>query len=221
MITQKCSCPCHVSAHGCLLGKPKCCDQAGMLHSFLDSFREFKKYAKVWKTSAYRAGSPGADAISRGVMDLLGARPGQSVVDLGCGAGAAMTALRERGYHAVGVDFVDAGARPLVPACLWDMPVVQADYGICIDVMEHIPPDYVSQTLTNVMRCADQKTYFQIAMFPDHFGPKLLGEPLHLSVFDEVWWTHVFHECGITIGNSWRDTSYGDAYPYFCVIAVR
>lgn len=219
MSAQKCTCRCHymVSANG-ECGGAKCCGHPGTLHRFTDAAREFKKYAKAWKDPDYRRGSPGADAVSRGIMDRLGARPGQSVADMGCGAGAAMMALRARGYHVVGVDFVDAGARPLISACLWDMPWVQVDYAICVDVMEHIPPEYISQTLTNITRCAEHGTYFQIAMFPDHFGPKLLGEPLHLSLFDELQWTYMFSECGITITESWRDVSYGDAYPYFCAI---
>ncbi|MEU4076267.1 SAM-dependent methyltransferase [Streptomyces venezuelae] len=47
---------------------------------------------------------PGAEFLRELSYDLLGAAPGTSVVDVGCGAGRAVAELAERGVKAVGVD---------------------------------------------------------------------------------------------------------------------
>ena len=47
---------------------------------------------------------PGASELRCLSYDLLGAKPGTSVVDVGCGAGRAVAELAERGVKAVGVD---------------------------------------------------------------------------------------------------------------------
>ncbi|MFD9030781.1 methyltransferase domain-containing protein [Streptomyces sp. NPDC059567] len=47
---------------------------------------------------------PGAELLRALSYDLLGAEPGTSVVDVGCGAGRAVAELAERGVKAVGVD---------------------------------------------------------------------------------------------------------------------
>ncbi|WP_247746135.1 class I SAM-dependent methyltransferase [Streptomyces oryzae] len=52
--------------------------------------------------------SPGAAVLAEELRalgyDLLGARPGSSAVDVGCGAGRAVTDLTGRGVHALGAD---------------------------------------------------------------------------------------------------------------------
>ncbi|MFD3589346.1 methyltransferase domain-containing protein [Streptomyces sp. NPDC058683] len=47
---------------------------------------------------------PGAEELRARSYDLLGALPGTSVVDVGCGTGRAVADLVERGVRAVGVD---------------------------------------------------------------------------------------------------------------------
>lgn len=38
-----------------------------------------------------------------------------------------------------------------------------------------------------------------IALFPDGFGPKMLGEPLHLTVEPPAWWFKQFTAVGLTV----------------------
>ncbi|MGW6916651.1 methyltransferase domain-containing protein [Kitasatospora sp. NPDC054939] len=47
---------------------------------------------------------PGAPQLRSLSYDLLGAKPGTSIVDVGCGAGRAVAELVEQGVRAVGVD---------------------------------------------------------------------------------------------------------------------
>jgi SAM-dependent methyltransferase len=47
---------------------------------------------------------PGAADLRAHTYDLLRVSPGQTVVDVGCGAGRAVAELADRGVHAIGVD---------------------------------------------------------------------------------------------------------------------
>ncbi|HTE64306.1 MAG TPA: class I SAM-dependent methyltransferase [Solirubrobacteraceae bacterium] len=83
---------------------------------------------------------------------LLGeARPGERVLDLGCGAGRFVAALRDAGADPVGVELADAAlarARRNVPGA--DLRLVAADGSLplghgevdlvwCSEVLEHVP----------------------------------------------------------------------------------
>jgi hypothetical protein len=74
--------------------------------------------------------------------------------------------------------------------------------------MEHIPPEDVSDVIRNIMDCVDS-CYFKIALFDDSMG-KLIGHPLHLSVFPSEWWQSKFSEYDIKYEHSDK----GDACPY-------
>jgi hypothetical protein len=80
-----------------------------------------------------------------------------------------------------------------VQANLWDLPKsVTGTYGVCCDVMEHIPPEKVDAVLSNISK-AVTACYFRIEFEPDSMGA-LIGAPLHLSVHDEEWWAKKLHE---------------------------
>jgi SAM-dependent methyltransferase len=94
---------------------------------------------------------------------LLGeARPGERVLDLGCGAGRFLAALREAGAEPVGVEIAEAAAaraRANVPGA--DVRVLERDGSLplghgeidlvwCSEVLEHIPD--VAHALLEVRR---------------------------------------------------------------------
>jgi SAM-dependent methyltransferase len=94
---------------------------------------------------------------------LLGeARPGERVLDLGCGAGRFLAALREAGAEPVGVELAEAAAeraRANVPGA--DVRLVEPDGSLplghgeidlvwCSEVLEHIPD--VAHTLLEIRR---------------------------------------------------------------------
>jgi 2-polyprenyl-3-methyl-5-hydroxy-6-metoxy-1,4-benzoquinol methylase len=93
---------------------------------------------------------------------LLGeVRPGERVLDLGCGAGAFLAALRDAGAQPVGVDIAEAAlerARTNVPGAdlrrLEDgvIPAGHGEFDLvwCSEVLEHIPD--VAEALYEVRR---------------------------------------------------------------------
>ena len=75
----------------------------------------------------------------------------------------------------------------------WDLtnPIpMEADYGICTDVMEHIPTEDVFRVITNIMESA-HKVFFQISTIDDSMG-ELIEQPLHLTVKPHSWWENLF-----------------------------
>lgn len=150
---------------------------------------ERKKYEKVWRHKEYRAKAPGEALVERAYQEL-GMEPGQTLIDMGCGTGRAAARFERLGLKVVAVDIaencLDIGIRPwgFLRACLWDMPMVTADWGFCTDVMEHIPEDKVWSVLETIRDRVERGVFFQIALFQDSW----FGERLHLTVKPAVWW---------------------------------
>ena len=98
----------------------------------------------------------------RRALLLEEARPGERVLDLGCGAGRFLSALREAGAEPVGVELAEAAAeraRANVPGA--DVRLVEPDGSLplghgevdlvwCSEVLEHIPD--VSHALLEARR---------------------------------------------------------------------
>lgn len=160
---------------------------------------ERRKYSKVWDHPEYRKSNPSLDELPRALAAM---KPMQltSFAEFGCGAGRAVVDLIQRGHPAIGIDIAPNAVEapiPFLQASLWELPALKVDYGLCVDVMEHIPTDKVVDVLRNIARVVRVATYFHIAQYPDMYGPKLLGQPLHLTVERTPWWLCAFREAGL------------------------
>lgn len=169
---------------------------------------EAEKYRKMWDNEDYRRISPGEELVPLAYRSL-GMEPGASVVDFGCGPGRATKLLQSLGCEVLGVDIamncldpdVDV---PLRIACLWDLPGdVHGDYGLCCDVMEHIPSEHVDAVLSGIRKATSKGAFFNISFEPDAFGPAVLGEPLHLTIRSPSWWADA-------LGKHWRHVEHLD-----------
>lgn len=170
---------------------------------------EAEKYGKMWELDSYRKISPG-EGLAQIFIDQARPKPGARVIDFGCGTGRGGLMLAILGkMHVTFVDFVRNCLDPEIREALTTqadmltfvkadleqpLPVV-AEYGFCVDVLEHVPPDKVDQVLDNILLAA-QHVFFSIAMFEDVCG-KAIGETLHLSVHPFEWWMEQFtkREC--------------------------
>lgn len=153
---------------------------------------EREKYMRVWEFDDYRRDSPGMREMRRAYA-TCNMRPGRRLYDFGSGPARATEWFQRQGLYVVGIDIAPNAKETevsVIEACLWDLPVnlEPADYGFCCDVMEHIPEEKVDDVLAGIARLTLWSAYFRIATRLDVFGPKLIGQPLHLTVRDATWW---------------------------------
>jgi len=117
-------------------------------------------------------------------------KPGDSLVDYGCGTGRALRHFSGWGLSVTGVDIAENCLEEnvaFVRACLWDLPELSSKWAYCTDVMEHIPEERIDDVLSGIAE-RSQAAYFQIATTKDASGPLIIGEPLHLTVKAMDWW---------------------------------
>lgn len=99
----------------------------------------------------------------------------KSILDYGCG----------KGLLAKNTPFPIWEYDPAVPGK--DNPPRTADFVVCIDVLEHVEPEYLDATLRDIARCLKKVGYFVIATakasktLPD-------GRNTHLIVKDKIFW---------------------------------
>lgn len=106
----------------------------------------------------------GLSHIKQHELELLGARPGDRVLDLGCGRGEVVAELRRQGIDAVALDYAEAavvlagrrlGAHaPVVRADGTRLPFRDASFDRILmgDVIEHLPWGFGVATLREVGR---------------------------------------------------------------------
>ena len=149
---------------------------------------------------------------------LLGeARPGERVLDLGCGAGRFVAALRDAGADPVGVELADAAlarARRNVPGA--DLRLVTADGSLplghgevdlvwCSEVLEHVPDTLGFLTeIRRVLRRGGRllvtvpdhgrfkRTLLALAHYDAHYDP--LGD--HVRFYTRRSLTRALHGTG-------------------------
>jgi len=156
---------------------------------------EKTKYEKVWRECA-RYGKNWTDAgLGRPykIPFLKRARIGSSVIDFGCGNGSSLDWLKMEGFSPFGVDIAkNALTKKREDVVIGDLRepglITQpAKYGICTDVMEHIPTSDVSIVLENIAEVIREGVLFGIARLPDKDGDEL-GLKLHLTIKNQEWW---------------------------------
>lgn len=156
---------------------------------------ERTKYETVWgEYPAYRSQADG-DPVVDLAFDELGCKPGESLIDWGCGKGTPAQKFQDKGLVVTGFDIahncLDPGITvPLVVGCLWEKPNITSDYSFCTDVLEHIPPEHLDAAISVIYACTRKAAFIQVCVTHDTFGAKHMDPPqvLHLSVMSsEVW----------------------------------
>jgi ribosomal protein L11 methylase PrmA len=150
---------------------------------------EVDKYTAMWNRPEYRRYSPGLECVET-LLNFTGNQRG-TLIDFGCGTGRASVELQKLGFDVIAVDFaenaLDEGSP--IPLRLADItrPLnITAKYGLCADVMEHIPTDIVDAVLYNISVAVDE-CLFKIESEADVLG-KLIDQKLHMTVKPHTWW---------------------------------
>lgn len=149
---------------------------------------ERAKYDHVWRDPSYRRYSPGAASVGHALRHLP-CTPGQSIIDWGCGAGAALPLLARAGLQVTGVDLSSvaagfAGAGTVV-GDIATVTLPPAEWAYCCDVLEHLPTGRVDAALANIARHTLLGGYLRVCHVPDGRD----GGALHLTVEPAEWWT--------------------------------
>lgn len=176
---------------------------------------ETQKYEKIWDVKEYRRFSP-AEKELKDVLAWLDKHAAQHVIDFGCGTGRLSMHLAEAGYSVRMLDIAGncldvnvernlSHSLTFEQACLWsdDVGQMRADAVICIDVLEHIPPEFVPKVIENIKRAAPHG-YVNAALYKDGFGQRI-GMPLHLTVRPAGWWHEQFADarCSVRGNDAW------------------
>lgn len=165
---------------------------------------EAEKYEKMWSVAEYRDFSPGEQSAAK---FLEVAKPDGPVIDFGCGTGRGALKIAAAGLPVTLVDFAGNCRDPeaiRLPFVKWDLTIpigIEAPFGYCTDVMEHIPTKDIACVVNNIMAAA-KRTYFQISTVPDSFG-SVIGQTLHLTVRPHGWWRELFLSHGYSI--AWEE----------------
>lgn len=109
-----------------------------------------------------------------------------TILDFGCGYGA----LKNKIGHKLEITEYDAGieGKNKLPAGKFDMVV-------CCDVMEHVEPIFVDQTIDWLYYYANKIIYVSICCAPS-FAKFPDGSNLHLTIQTPSWWMSRFEERG-------------------------
>ena len=180
------------------------------------------KYLKAWNHDDYRKYSPGEQCMPL-FMETAKPKEGETVVDWGCGTGRAGHFLHKEGLDVTLVDFAVNCLDEQVAADLGDkfiehdlsQPIdLRSDYGVCCDVMEHVPEEQVDAVLLNILQNS-LHVFFQISTVEDHFGHAIdeIGEHLHVTVKPYSWWLQKFADFGCIIHHS-------NEFPNHCIFYV-
>ena len=163
------------------------------------------KYDAIWANIAsYRNESP-SEMLAPFYLHHFGEdlQPNDLLLDFGCGTGRAAKSFLSRGLRVGLLDLsshsLDDGVSLLTrllpdrlffrEVCLWNLPadLLSAEWGLCCDVMEHIPPEKIDATLTSIASRIKKGGLFSIHLIEDSFGAAI-GMPLHLTLQPKEWW---------------------------------
>lgn len=169
-----------------------------------EDLTEREKYQLMWQLETYREVSPG-EFMADFFVDQF--KPEGMVIDFGCGTGRASVKMAERGLDVMLIDFADncrdqeAIMLPFIRHDLTQSLDIRADYGLCTDMMEHIPPQDVDVVIQNIMGAA-KNVFFEISTIDDIMG-EIITHPLHLTVKPHDWWRDKFAALGFSV--EWSD----------------
>lgn len=129
-------------------------------------------------------GKGGARWISEIVKGIKN-HSAQSVLDYGCGKNTLYTTMHKY-YHPLlkKIDFTSYD--PCIPQYS-HLPDKKFDIVVCTDVLEHVEPEYLNETISHVLTLAKKAVFINV---PARAGIRRLpdGSLCHKTVMPARWW---------------------------------
>lgn len=143
---------------------------------------ERQKYIKLQPT-----GYGGTNHGKRAMVTVLSWQP-RFVVDFGCGRNDFIRELRRRGVDGLGIDFAINTADIVAPMHAVPLAGGIADVVTSFDALEHLLPEDVDATLSEMRRVckANGRFVFSICTRPSRITVD--GQNLHPTVKPTAWW---------------------------------
>jgi hypothetical protein len=142
--------------------------------SYSDSYKETLK--ELHKSKAFGNKS----SIPQEVIDCIEKYQVNSILDFGCGKGNFMTTLKEH-YPSIEIFGFDPGNE------LFSILPNKVDMIYSSDVLEHIEPDHLIETLVDLKARCSKVMYHLIACHPAKRGMRD-GRNAHLIIENPDWW---------------------------------
>lgn len=158
---------------------------------------ERNKYAKIWKEKNYSSGN--SEAFSKIILNQFEADSlkNRYVLELGCGNCELMKILEDYCF-VLGVDITtkqvpEEFSGRVYKSPIWDISFLQPKKITCsLDVLEHIPPQKIDDTIKEILRLTENVTIHAICTRPAL--TLLNGENAHLTVKPLSWWQQKFDQ---------------------------
>jgi SAM-dependent methyltransferase len=136
--------------------------------------------------------------VAQKLLDLLGF---QSLLDVGCGQGWLVEALRNAGCEAVGLDVslwaVQHAAEDAVVYLGWagDLPFEANQFEVVLlwKVLEHLSEEEAFDALMEAKRVA--RDLVVICVTVEHY----INDPTHITVRPAAWWENEFRRVGLAV----------------------
>ena len=156
--------------------------------------QEYLKYREIYNHTTYEA-MPGPPREVKDFLSRYKLSPGDVIIDFGSGPGYASNYFHKEGLRVIAIDIAPNAMRdeflgkfPLIVSAFWDLPAkLNAKWGYCTDVMEHIPPARIDEVLGIMSSSASNSMFFNISLRPDGCGA-VFNKVRHLSVYPREWW---------------------------------
>jgi SAM-dependent methyltransferase len=124
----------------------------------------------------------------------------ERVLDLGCGPGTYVYALRDQGISAIGIDSDDrVVGKPYLIHSLISGNDLQEDLVLCLEVMEHISKDHESKEMDGIAKSVNKNGILIFtAAFPGQGGDG------HINCKERVEWLNMLTSRGFKERNDIR-----------------
>lgn len=164
---------------------------------------EKEKYRQIWENIDYNSGN--AVKFADIVNEIIKKDKWESnvyVLEFGCGDGTTISRLQNMGYHVYGNDITKVGLKFIDTELVFESPVWDIrklitkfpdffEYTISTDVLEHIPPEMIDQSIENILAVTGYKTIHAICT--RECVVKHFNQELHLTIKPLDWWHEQFN----------------------------